>query len=500
MIDWIWQLAGGFFRLSNARTTQEVEARQLALSLEYLNQLLTRWASLRRSVSVLIQPCMLILAFLFFLIAAVACGGESTVEISPLTVPPNEAALGSGRADARTGTISFMVFGDPAELQAYQNLTNVFEEKYSNINVEVIHIPSQSDYRTRLAADFVAGTPADVVLINYRRYASFAARGVLEPLGPYLKNSDMISEADFYPEAIEPFVWEGQLMCIPQNISSLVVYYNKQLFDEAGLPYPSDDWTWDEFLETAKTLTKDTDDDGVANQFGLGTEASIFRVAPFIWQNGGYLVDNQESPMRLTIDTPQAREAIQWFIELQVRHHVVPNAEEEAAEDSESRFQNGQLAMFLNSRRGVPTYRQITGFDWDIAALPQNKQQAGILHADAYCMPSLAKDKQLIWKFIEFANSPEGQTIVAESGRTVPSLKSVAESQAFLDPNSKPQNSQVFLRTIPFIRRAPIMETWVDIEELAGDELEQAFYGNASVDEVILTTIERTKRLFTGDP
>ena len=86
--------------------------------------------------------------------------------------------------------------------------------------------------------DFAAGDPADVVLINYRRYAPFAAMGVLEPLAPYLRQSEVISESDFFAVATDPFRWRGQLMCIPQNISSLVVYYNRDLFDAAGLAYP----------------------------------------------------------------------------------------------------------------------------------------------------------------------------------------------------------------------------------------------------------------------
>jgi multiple sugar transport system substrate-binding protein len=405
---------------------------------------------------------------------------------------------GAVQAGDDSGTVSFMVFGDPAELAAYQGLVDAFESRTPDIDVELIHIPDQADYRARLGADFAAGTPADVVLINYRRYAPFAAAGLLEPLEPYLAESALIEESDFYQQALSPFEWNGTLMCIPQNLSSLVVYYNKQLFDEAGLPYPSDTWTWDEFLETAKTLTRDLDGDGRTDQFGLGTEVSIFRLAPFIWQNGGELVDSALSPSRLALDSPEATEAVQWFTDLQKVHHVVPDATEEAAEDSESRFQNGRTAMFLNSRRGTPTYREISGSDWDVAALPRNREAAGILHSDAYCMPTVARDKEATWKFIEFANSAEGQAIIARSGRTVPSLMEVAHSTAFLDPEARPANSQVFLSTLPDICAVPVIPGWVDVEELAGDELERAYYGTATVDEVIGSAIQRTLPFFTG--
>ncbi len=389
-----------------------------------------------------------------------------------------------------------MIFGDAAEKVAYEQLVAAFEQRHPAINVSLIHIPGQSDYRQRLGVDFAAGTPADVVLLNYRRYAAFAAKGALEPLGPYLARSTLLHETDFYPETLASFMWEGQLICIPQNLSSLVVYFNRDLFRAAGLADPAPDWTWDDFLAAAQALTHDSDGDGQTDQFGLGTEVSIFRAAPFIWQNEGELVDNPLAPTRLALDTPAARAALQWFVDLQLRHKVVPDAVAEAAEDSESRFLNGRLGMFLNSRRGVPTYRTIKGFDWDVAPLPQGKQRAGILHADAYCMPSASKNKAAIWRFIEFANATEGQHIIAASGRTVPSLRAVAESPTFLDPGQKPANSQAFLDVIPFIRSVPIMESWADIEALTSEELERAFYGQASLDEVIRTATERTQPFF----
>ena len=399
---------------------------------------------------------------------------------------------------APPAAISFMIFGDVAEKVAYQQLVAAFKAKQPALNVELIHIPSQSDYRKRLGIDFAAGTPADVVLINYRRYAAYAAQGALEPLGPYLDRSSLLKAEDFYPETLAPFRWQGTLACIPQNLSSLVVYYNKALFDQAGLLYPASGWSWDDFLATAKALTRDLDGDGQSDQHGLGTEASLFRVAPFIWQNGGELVDNPAAPTALALDTPAAQEALQWFVNLQVKHHVVPSRVEEQSEASESRFLNGRLAMFLNSRRGVPTYRAIKGFDWDVAALPQGRQAAGILHADAYCMPAASKQKQAAWSFIEFANSVEGQTIIAGSGRTVPSLRAVAESPVFLDRSAKPYSSQVFLDTIPVIRGVPIMASWADIEDTVGKEIERAYYGDVSVAEATAAATKATQGFFAA--
>lgn len=405
------------------------------------------------------------------------------------------------RASDEVRDVSFMVFGDPAELAAYQALVAAFEAVRPDIAIELIHIPSQADYRLRLGADFAAGRPPDVSLVNYRRYGALAARGVLEPIEPYLRRSDVIEEADFYPQTLAPFRWRGELTCLPQNVSSLVVYVNRDLFEAAGVPLPAEGWTWDDFLAVAMDLTLDLDGDGRVDQYGLGTEVSLQRLAPFVWQNGGELVvlEGGLRPVRLALDARAAREAVDWFVALQTEHGVVPDAVAETAQSSEARFMAGRLGMYLDSRRVVPTFRDIVGFEWDIAPLPQREEEAGILHSDGYCLAAGAADKEAAWAFIEFANSPAGQAIVAETGRTVPSLVEVAESPAFLDPEAAPANSRVFLDTIPILRAVPVMAAWVDVEEVAGEELERAFYGQASLDEALAAMIARTQPFFAGE-
>jgi multiple sugar transport system substrate-binding protein len=337
-----------------------------------------------------------------------------------------------------SAAVSFMVFGDPAERDAYQQLVDAFHLAHPEIHVEMTHIPSPGDYRTRLVTEFAAGTPPDITLMNYRRFGSFAARDLLEPLGPYLRGSSLVQPDDFYAVALQAFTWEGELVCLPQNISSLVVYYNASLFDAAGLPYPTDNWTWDDFVQVAVQLTKDLNGDGEADQYGLGVEPSLYRLAPFLWGNQAPLVDNQDYPRRLTLTRPPSLEALQWFVDLRQVHATVPGRVEEASLDSESRFVAGTTAMYLNSRRGTPTYRQVQGFTWDVAPLPVGKTRAGVLHSDGYCLSKTAVDKQAAWTFIEFANAVQGQTIIAGSGRTVPSLVQVAESPAFLQPGVPP--------------------------------------------------------------
>lgn len=417
------------------------------------------------------------------------------VVLSGGCVAPVAEPAGAPIAPGQT-QITLLISGDPTDDTAYRALADAFTAANPDVRIDLLNIPSSGDFRRRLAADFAANTPPDLFLINYRRYGPFVAGGAIDPVGPYLARSERIRAEEFYPQALDAFTWQDTLMCLPQNVSSPVVYYNKQLFDAAGLAYPADVWTLDDFVATARSLTVDLDGDGVVDQFGLGIEPSIVRAAPFLWMNGGDVVDDPEQPTKLTLGTPAARAALAWFTGLQTEHHAVPDAVAEAAESSLSRFLRGGLGMFVDSRRATPEFRQIDTFDWDVAPLPAGKQRASILHSDAYCMAAAGAHKDAAWRFVEFASTRAGQELLARTGRTVPSRIDLAGDPAFLDPQQKPANSQVFVAAIPAVRSLPKLATWLDVEGAIDAELEQAFYGQVTLDEAIQAAEARSAEFF----
>lgn len=433
--------------------------------------------------------------------AVSACGTENPA-VQP-TQPTGQATSMPAGSPATSnanlsGEISLQAFGDPAEMAVINETVAGFNKIYPNVKVNIINVPSQGDHMTKLSTSFAAGNPPDVWLLNYRRYGQFAAQGVIEPAGPLLANSATLKEDMYYQQPLEAFRYKGVLQCIPQNISSLVVYYNKNLFTENNVAFPKADWTWDDFLSTARSLTKDTNGDGKSDVHGLGVPPQIIRVAPFVWQNGGEIVDNPDKPTTLTLSEGPAREAVQFFMDLQLVHKVVPNEVEEKAEELEARFMNGRLAMFMASRVATPQFREIKGFDWDVAGLPQKKQRASILHSDAFCISkSISQEKKdMAWAFVQYSQGVEGQTNAAKLGRTVPSLKSVAESPAFLEPTAPPASARVFLDAVPEMKLVPVLSTWPKIENTVNEELERGFFGIVSVDEAIAAATEKTKELF----
>lgn len=434
---------------------QEEETPRLDVSIALCNPVETP----QRGVSLLFPICLLLL----FL---TSCAGQEAPTKAPL-------------AASNQQQVRFLVWGDPPEQAAYRGVVERFETLNPDVDVEMTALPGKSDFVTRLTTDFAAGAPPDVFLLNYRRLAQFHNKDGLQPLGPLMAQSTMLDEAGYYPIALDAFRdSSGTLVCIPQNISSQVVYYNRDLFDAAGLPYPDGSWDWAAFRETARALTlPDANGDGEADQFGLGLEPTILRMAPFVWQNGGRLVDDWVAPTGFVLDSAESIEAMSFVINLSVRDGVVPNANQEAVQTHGDRFLSGNIAMYVNSRRITPTVREVVDFAWDVVPLPRGEQAATVLHSDGYCMARQSSVQDAAWRFIEFAVSEEGQQIASKLGRTVPSLQSVATSPFFLDSTQSPANAQAWLDVVPELRLLPKLENWPAIERTAAIEFELAYLG-----------------------
>lgn len=406
-------------------------------------------------------------AVLVLLLAALAgCGGSE--------------AGGDGAGD---GKVSFQVFGDPEELEIYREVIAGYE-KASGEKVQLIEAPDRDAHLQKLTTSFAAGRPPDVFLINYRNFGPYVSKGALEPVGPRLDGSTELAREDYYESPLEAFTWKGELTCIPQNASSLVVYYNRALFEKAGVPEPEGAWTWDEFFRTGLRLREALREDSPNGEVrALGADPALIRLAPFVWSAGGQLIDNLEAPTRFTFRSPAARRGIDRFLSL-YREGMVPREVDVEAQALDERFIEGNLAMFMSSRREVPAFRSIEDFEWDLAPFPSAERKASVLHSDAFCMARKG-DADAAWKFVEYAAGEEGQRLLAEGGRTVPSLKSVAESEAYLREDLPPRNARVFLDALQGLQRLPNTERWPEIEDAATLAFKRAFYAEMTVEQAI---------------
>lgn len=399
------------------------------------------------------------------------------------------AAACNGDGDGGRGTIRLQVSGEREETAVYRAVVKAFERDHPEIDVTLTEVADKDDHLSKLATSFSAGDPPDVFLVNFREFSQFVARGAIAPFEEHLGDVGM-ELAGYYEAPIEAFTFDEQLQCMPQNVSSLVVYFNVDLFDRAGIEPPFDGWDWAEFRSVARRLT-------AGDVRGVGIDPTIIRVAPFVWSNGGELVDDDTAPTRFTFDDPASRAALEFVVSLARDDEVVPTEREVAAQDLETRFTTGKLAMLLSSRRETPPFREVSGLNFDVLPFPVAEQPSGILHSDGYCIAAQSENAAAAAELIAFATGQQGQTITALGGRTVPSLRAVAESPAFLDPLQAPEHSQVFLDSVPVLRRTPVIPTWPEIEDLAEEILTRAFYEPGyTIDDAIDALEGETAELF----
>ena len=383
-----------------------------------------------------------------------------------------------------SGTIRVQAAGGEGELNALRELIAVFEANHPGTKVEFTGIAEQGEHIAKLGTAFAGGSPPDVFLLNYRRFGRFAKQGVIAA-PPDLPGVP----SDYYPQPIEAFSFNGQLLCLPQNASSTVAYVNPSLFAKAGVPLPKAGWTLDDMKSTVGMLRAK----GVKT---IGFEPSFRSVPPFVWAMGGDVVDDLAKPTRITLGTDEGRGALTYLKGLLDDGGV--SATDAAAAPAEDRFADGELAILLDSRRAVPAMRK-AGVDFDVVPLPKGKESATLLASDAYCVAKASRNLRLAHAFAEFAVGEQGGSVLARAGRTVPSLKSLAASKDFLAPGQRPKSSKVWLDVLKHARRLPNVGQWNEAESTASDALEQFFAGKATVDETVKQIEEDSKRILAQE-
>ncbi len=386
---------------------------------------------------------------------------------------------------AESKPVRLQIFGDPAEISAYRELIATYQTAHPGKRIELIPVGKQADHMAKLSTAFAAGNPPDLFILNFRRFGQFAGRGALAPLGAMMAADGRFKAEEFYPQPVEAFNFQGTQYCLPQNVSSLVVYYNRKLFKDAGVDEPKADWRFADLLAAAQKIRRDTDGDGKTDVWGVAIQPTLIRIAPFIWGMKGALVDDLNKPSLLRIDGGNAVHAMALVKALVTDYRVMPGQADSYAEDADSRFARGGVAMLFQSRRYTATLRELgdQAPDWDVAPFPLLREPVGVLHADAYCMAAKAASPADAQAFVEYALSAEGQSLLARSGRTVPSRMAVATSPAFLDPTLAPQHAQVFLDAIPHLRRTPNTARWHEVESKADVLLDEWLYEPAAPGE-----------------
>ncbi|WP_059102579.1 ABC transporter substrate-binding protein [Shouchella shacheensis] len=401
----------------------------------------------------------------------------------------------SGVNDDGDLEISISTWGLPDELSVFETLVENFEENNEGIKVNIIHIPD--DYSGKMNTMLAGGTAPDVVFASDGDFGAWAKAGLFLNIQDKVDNSS-INQEDMWDSALDRYRWdgsvlgEGDLYALPKDIGPSVMFYNKEIFDEAGIPYPDPEipMTWDEMLDVAQQLTS-------GDQYGIGP---LWWEA-FLWSNGGDVLS--EDNTEFIMNEPDAVEAIQFVSDLTNDYQVAPDSRTLDAMDADQMFETGRVAMVFQGRWMVPTYRQLD-FDWDVAPFPAGKtgEASGWSGSVGYAINKDSNFPEEAFQLIEYLAGEEGQDIQTELGLAIPTYKSLSDTDVFLQPDQRPANAQAFLQAAENQRPGPWTLTpnnqWLDhVNQNLGD----VWNGERSAEEVLNEIKEEVDELLKeGNP
>lgn len=383
-------------------------------------------------------------------------------------------------------TITWAFWGDPWEVEINERIIEVFEADHPNIHIETLHRPYDS-YFKELRAKLDAGEPIADVLF-WSEVPVDVSKGYFMDLTP-LMQAENYNLDDFFPGLLVHFKVRQGVYGLPRDSDTKVIYYNKRLFNQAGLPYPKTGWTWNDLRETSLKLKE-------ANvaPYSFAYEVNSWWML-WMWQNGIQIFDDKLFPTQTDLDKPAAAEAVQFFADLtNVDQVTPPYAMMLNSENIASLFKEGKLAMAFGNHALIPAFAQVEELEWDVAGLPQNQRRANVAAGAGYVIGANTSHPDAAWTFLKFLSGFKGQAIFAESGIAVPALRSVAQSEVFME--QRPQhNALVFLEEAEIGEPTPAFPGSSDIIELINKALVPVWQGQQDAASALNKVLPQVKEI-----
>lgn len=397
-------------------------------------------------------------------------------------------AVVTGPAYAET-TLKYMMW-DPDQLEVEQAAIAAFEEANPDVKVAIEAMPPK-DYWPKLSALAAAGDLPDVFAMSSGFVKEWVEAGNLKDLTETVADTDL---SGYYEGAMSVGQINDGRYAFPQNWVAPVLYYNKDMFDAAGVDYPTSDWTWDDFKSAAAALTKDTNDDGKPDQWGHWLYGRYSHIDTWVFRNGGKYLNDDESALEIN---DAAKNTLKFLAGL-VTDGVAPKPQDMEGVRQQDVFPMGMAAMWVDGSWNIASVRDVAGdsFKWGIAQVPKGPDAtddtaAAYAWADMLAISDSSENADLAWSFVQHMVG-EGRSASDFLGGKVPAYRSIAESTDWLENDMQPDNKGLILDIGTQQVYTGFSKSWSKwrgyIADGAGGmngELDEVFNGRKSLDEAI---------------
>lgn len=390
----------------------------------------------------------------------------------------------------RKVTISYLARATVDQLPIWQKVIDQFMKENPDINVQIENV-SYNEYWSKLLTMSAAGEVPDIIFMESTRLPSFVEKNALLSFNELIKDDKDINLNEFYPVSVEMSKYKDQLFGLPNDLAIIAMYYNKDLFDQAGIPYPKAGWTWNDLINIGKKLTIDKEGNGVPQQYGL----THYDWEIAVYQNNGNLVDNVAHPTKSTFNTPRVIEALNFVNDLYTKYKICPTPGQQVQNlDVNEMFFQGRAAMIIAGHWMVPKFRKITAFKWDVVVLPKGKKMAGLAYGSCFSIPKASKHPQEAYRLIKYLTGIKGQEILVADGFSVPALKSIANSKTYL--TTPPDNQKAFLDMIEYGHLKPQSPNYIEMEHAWGEQLDSIWFKHTPVLKVVKNVDYEVNKIF----
>ncbi|MFS0951335.1 ABC transporter substrate-binding protein [Enterococcus thailandicus] len=388
------------------------------------------------------------------------------------------SACGSGSSSSseKETVIKYYSFSATPDYEDQLNeMVSEFEKENEEIKVDVELIPYK-DYFTKLQTLMAGDQTPDVFELNYENFVSYAEKGALLNLDDYIKKDTEFDANDLNKEAFEAYKYDGKRYGMVESFSNVVTFYNKELFDEADVSYPTKEWTWQDEVAAAKKLTNSK-----GNIYGTYSPVTMNEFYKVAAQNGGKLKDENGN---WTLNDSKNVEALEHMVNNVVQEKISPSPEEMSGQNSEDLFLNGQLAMV---HTGIWMFGQFkdADFDWDIQVEAGNTQKATHFFANGLAVSKDSKHAEAAYKFTRFMSaSPETAKIRIDNGWELPAITDDKILAPYLE-QTPPENRQAVFDSLDYLILPPVDADWSKVSDSADKEFQKVLLGEESAKEAL---------------
>lgn len=370
-------------------------------------------------------------------------------------------------------TLSISIWDSNQEPGINEILADFTEETGIKTKLTVV---KWDEYWTMLEAGAQGGSLPDVFWMHSNESQRYMSNDMLLDLTDKIADSDLIDPAN-YPEDIWGlYTYDEKYYAVPKDVDTIALWYNKAMFDEAGLAYPTADWTWDDVTEAAKKLTKE---DG--SQYGLAVRNDNNQAGYYnmIYDNGGYIINDDKT--KSGWDDPKTIEAME-VLEGWIKDDVMPPIETMSENGEDVLFQSGKVAMVLQGSWMVAAYRdnEYTAENCDVVELPKNAatgRRASVYNGLGWAASANGKNTENAWKLIEYLGSEKAQKKQAELGVTMSAYKGTSDAWA----SSAEFNLQAYLNMMEDMEIRPYSKSTVTWENEDNEILKSVYMGEKSM-------------------